>query len=153
MYSYKVGCVVPMVIRSEFRMGLYRDDDHREHAPHFIFGHNPQFLVKFRRKSWKWLNTCLASKLKFYDWLIYLIIKNVWVWHYSCLWKSLVIDFIAFPYGRWTHHALFFDHCQHRLSELIEVQPAVRLKIVLKEDNLWYLHQTDRERSWDWENF
>ena len=65
--------------------------------------------------------------------MIYLIIKNVRVWHYSCLWMSLVIDFIAFPFGRWTQHALFFDRCQHQLSELIEVQPAVRLKIVLKE--------------------
>ena len=72
--------------------------------------------------------------------------------HYSCLWKSLVIDFIAFPYGRWTQHAIFFDHCQHRLSKLIEVQPAVRLKIVLKENYLWYLPQTYRERPWDWEN-
>ena len=31
----KVGCAFPMVIWSEFRMGQYRDDDHREDAPHF----------------------------------------------------------------------------------------------------------------------
>ena len=36
-FLYKVGCVVPMVIWSEFHMGLYRDDDHREQAPHFIY--------------------------------------------------------------------------------------------------------------------
>ena len=34
--STKVGRVFPMVISSEFRMGQYRDDDHREYAPHFI---------------------------------------------------------------------------------------------------------------------
>ena len=32
----KVGCVVSMVIWSEFRMGQYRDDDHREYAPQCI---------------------------------------------------------------------------------------------------------------------
>ena len=31
----KVGCVFPVVIRSEFRLRQYRDDDHREYAPHF----------------------------------------------------------------------------------------------------------------------
>ena len=31
----KVGCIFPMIILSEFRMGQYRDDDHREDAPHF----------------------------------------------------------------------------------------------------------------------
>ena len=30
----KLGCVVPMVISSEFHMRQYRDDDHREYAPH-----------------------------------------------------------------------------------------------------------------------
>ena len=33
--QFKVGCVFPMVIWSEFRMGQYRDDDHREDTPHF----------------------------------------------------------------------------------------------------------------------
>ena len=36
----KVGCVVSMVIWSEFRMGQYRDDDHREHAAHFSLAIN-----------------------------------------------------------------------------------------------------------------
>ena len=31
----KVGCIFPMIILSEFRMGQYRDDDHLEYAPHF----------------------------------------------------------------------------------------------------------------------
>ena len=32
----KVGCVFPIVISCEFRMGQYiLDDDHREDAPHF----------------------------------------------------------------------------------------------------------------------
>ena len=31
----KVECFVPIVIWSEFHMGRHRDDDHREHAPHF----------------------------------------------------------------------------------------------------------------------
>ena len=35
---YKVGCIFPMVISSEFRMEQYEDDDDdRENAPHFIF--------------------------------------------------------------------------------------------------------------------
>ena len=29
------GWVLPMVIWSEFRIRQYRDDDHREDAPHF----------------------------------------------------------------------------------------------------------------------
>ena len=37
----QVGCVFSKVIWSEFRMGKYRDDEHRENAPDFIarFGH------------------------------------------------------------------------------------------------------------------
>ena len=31
----KVGCVYPMVNWSEFRMGQYRDNDHREDTSHF----------------------------------------------------------------------------------------------------------------------
>ena len=31
----KMGCIFPMVNSSEFRMRQYRDDDHREDAPHF----------------------------------------------------------------------------------------------------------------------
>ena len=34
--QFKVGCVFQMVIWSEFRMGQYSDDDHREDAPHFM---------------------------------------------------------------------------------------------------------------------
>ena len=33
----KVGCVFPMVISSEFCMGRYRDDNHREGTSHFNF--------------------------------------------------------------------------------------------------------------------
>ena len=32
-----VGCIFPMVISSEFRIGQHRDDDHREGTLHFIF--------------------------------------------------------------------------------------------------------------------
>ena len=32
---HKVGCIFPMVISSDFRMGEHRDDDHQEDAPHF----------------------------------------------------------------------------------------------------------------------
>ena len=35
-HSSKVGCIFPMVISSEFRMGQYRDVDHQENAPQFI---------------------------------------------------------------------------------------------------------------------
>ena len=31
----KLGCVFPMVISSDFRMGEHRDDDHEEDAPYF----------------------------------------------------------------------------------------------------------------------
>ena len=33
---FKVGCVLPMVISSEFRMGQYWEDDPQEDAPQFI---------------------------------------------------------------------------------------------------------------------
>ena len=33
-----MGYVFPIVIWPEFRMRQYRDDDHREDAPHFING-------------------------------------------------------------------------------------------------------------------
>ena len=42
----EVGCIFPMVISSEFRMGQYRDDDHCEDAPHFILN-SVQFCSKF----------------------------------------------------------------------------------------------------------
>ena len=32
---YKVGCVFPMVIWSEIRIGQHRDGDHQEDAPYF----------------------------------------------------------------------------------------------------------------------
>ena len=32
----KLGCVFPMVISSDFRMGEHRDDDHEEDAPYFM---------------------------------------------------------------------------------------------------------------------
>ena len=35
-WKSKVGCVFPMVISFEFRMGQYWDDDHREDAPQFM---------------------------------------------------------------------------------------------------------------------
>ena len=35
--KYKVGCVFTMVISSEFRMGQYRENGHREDEPHFIY--------------------------------------------------------------------------------------------------------------------
>lgn len=34
----KLGCVFPMVISSDFRMGEHRDDDHEEDAPYFSLG-------------------------------------------------------------------------------------------------------------------
>ena len=37
MHIGKVGCVFPMVILSEFRMGQYRDEDHPEDALHFTW--------------------------------------------------------------------------------------------------------------------
>ena len=31
----KIGCILPMIIWSKFRLGKYRDEDHREDASHF----------------------------------------------------------------------------------------------------------------------
>ena len=45
----KVGCVFLMVIWSEFRLGKYRDDDHREDASHFIIIHRVQFYRGYLR--------------------------------------------------------------------------------------------------------
>ena len=36
VFRNKVECVFPMVIWSKFRMGQYKDNDHREDTPHFI---------------------------------------------------------------------------------------------------------------------
>ena len=44
--AYKVGCVFPMVISSEFRKGQYTDDDHREDASHFIGGYGVYPIIK-----------------------------------------------------------------------------------------------------------
>ena len=41
---YKVGCIYPMVILSEFRMGQNWDDDHRVDAPHFIKNYLPKIF-------------------------------------------------------------------------------------------------------------
>ena len=43
--SCKVGRVFPVVIWSEFRMGKYRDDDHREYAPYFTKNSNLFLLI------------------------------------------------------------------------------------------------------------
>ena len=46
----KVGCVFPMVIWSEFRLGKYSDNDHREDAPHFtnlVFRRNLFFCILY----------------------------------------------------------------------------------------------------------
>ena len=32
---YKVECVIPVVVSSEFRFRQHRDDDYQEDAPHF----------------------------------------------------------------------------------------------------------------------
>ena len=41
-----------MIIWSEFRMGQYRDDDHREDAPHFIlFYHRKTLYPSFALQS------------------------------------------------------------------------------------------------------
>ena len=38
--AYKVGCLFPIVVSSEFRMGRYpRVYDHREDSPHFMIVH------------------------------------------------------------------------------------------------------------------
>ena len=47
IYKYKVGCIFPVVISSEFRMEQYRDDDYREDALHCNISYSsfigPQF--------------------------------------------------------------------------------------------------------------
>ena len=40
----KVGCVFPMVISPDFRVGQHRDNDHQEDAPHFTCVYN---VLKF----------------------------------------------------------------------------------------------------------
>ena len=45
VFRNKVGCVFLMVIWSEFRMGQYRHDDHREDAPHFIIISTPYSIL------------------------------------------------------------------------------------------------------------
>ena len=47
----KVGRAFPVVISSEFRMEQYRDDDHREDAPHFTL--TVEIKMNFSPCSWK----------------------------------------------------------------------------------------------------
>ena len=51
---YKVECVFPMIIWPEFRMGQYRDDDHREQATHFNYDmiRLPWYNLKSLQSIW-----------------------------------------------------------------------------------------------------
>ena len=46
---HKVGCILPIVILSEIRLGQYRDDEYRENAPHF------SYLERFLFEKYLWL--------------------------------------------------------------------------------------------------
>ena len=47
----KVGCAIPKVISSEFRMRQYRDDDHREAAPHFRDRDRQKFTMRGKKSA------------------------------------------------------------------------------------------------------
>ena len=49
--KYKVGCVFPMIIWAEFRMGQYRDEDHRKDALLFTWSTRNSFEFNFDKKS------------------------------------------------------------------------------------------------------
>ena len=73
-----------MVISSEFRMELNRDDDHREDAPHFIFW----------TLAWYPLEacSCISSLIYFLCSLSYSVLETV---HELILHKSLMSFFAA----------------------------------------------------------
>ena len=48
---YKVGCVLPMIISSEFRLGQYRDEDHRQDPLHFKMIFQNDLTFKSNLKS------------------------------------------------------------------------------------------------------
>ena len=45
-FIFKVGCISPMVIGSELRIGQYKHDGHREDAPHFTIWLSKNSLIK-----------------------------------------------------------------------------------------------------------
>ena len=57
----KVGCDFPLVIWSEFRMGQYSDDDHREHAPHFTFYHEVGILKNYFSGALYSMHDCVSD--------------------------------------------------------------------------------------------
>ena len=65
----KVGCVFPMVISSELRMGRYSTDDHWEDEPHFI-----KFVIG--SKNWPGKNARGPTTLK--DTLVFKFYEN-WI--------------------------------------------------------------------------
>ena len=90
----EVGCIFPMVISSEFRMGQYRDDDHSEDAPHFILN-SVQFCSKFH--FYRIFNIPVK---KFPSWnsvlygffLFFLLLKNQRKFHMN--WISFLRKFV-----------------------------------------------------------
>jgi len=65
----KVGCVIPKVISSEFRMRQYRDDDHREDASNFrLWSFQKRtnvailFYTLFLRTTFNFLQSRLAQQ-------------------------------------------------------------------------------------------
>ena len=52
-FSSKVGCIVPMVIWSQFRMAKYWGDDNREEAPHFTYLKFEKSVKQAIRAHWE----------------------------------------------------------------------------------------------------
>ena len=74
-----------MVIWSEFHMGQYRVDDHREDAPHFnllrLTPTNPSRLDGFLTREVAWPHGCIQEELGIDDGLQYTM---------TCIWVSYV---------------------------------------------------------------
>ena len=87
----KMGCVFPMVILSEFRIGQYGDDDHWDDAPHFNFQKYPKFyqVIFFNsEKSKFWtLQSLVNSYRKYYTHTICVI--QSWLFYIAIFFKSI----------------------------------------------------------------
>ena len=102
----KLECVVPMVILSEYRMVQYRNDDHREDAPHFT----SKVILRLM-----WIETCHKTCIK----------------HHSFLWYIYTYGTINESNESW---ALFYSHV--RVTVITVVLHMIRFTSLMNRHRL-----------------
>ena len=115
--NYKVGCIFPMVIWSEFRMGQYWDDDHREDAPQFTFN-DMAALVPIFNVCISWICLQLLIATLFDTFLVNVVIADAsgsqeyvqmlvryhikgWIYLYKYEWAWMFMNFYELRWKWW----------------------------------------------------